>query len=465
MKYKFSNLSSIYFLMLIFLFTGIISVPLSAQIREEDEFERMLLEEVEVENPVYKPVVGFGIGNLSFFGDVNDYYRYLLGSKPGYKLNVSSFIDNKRRFRVNFFFIGGTVTGNERSYIDLDRNLNFESSLLTLGLNFEYGFGHFLKPGKLITPFVSVGLETFQFNSKGDLFDDSGNPYFYWNDGTIRDISQTSPFAYNSNIIGRNHNYETDLRSLDLYGLGSYPQFTLAIPVDAGLDFKVSDRVNMRVGTSLHFTFTDDVDNVSSKGSPIKGKKRNDWFGYSYVTFHLDLFSDPKTRIIERLFAMQEFDYTTVEDEDNDGVFDFYDLCPGTPFGVEVNEFGCPIDTDGDGVPDYLDKDQNTRPGAFVDKNGVEITQEELIDIFSASADAIDRSEVHLYTSYAPIRYSRYAGIANLQIPAKFKFVDLNGDGYISYEELLGAIDEFFDFKSNLTSEDIYELNEFFFAQ
>lgn len=441
------------------------SNPVSAQIREEDEFERMLLEEVEVENPVYKPVIGFGIGYLSFFGDVNDYYRFLVGSKPGYKLNVSSFIDNKRRFKINFFFLGGQLTGNERSYINLDRNLNFKSELVNFGINFEYGFGHLFKPGRLISPFISVGFESFQFSSKGDLFDDFGNSYYYWNDGTIRDISQTSPFAYGSTIIARNYNYDTDLRKLDLYGLGDYSQFSLAIPIEAGLDFKVTDRVNMRVGTSLHFAFTDVLDNVSSKGDPIKGNKKNDWFGYTYVTFHLDLFSDPKTRVIEKLFAMQDFDYSSVEDEDNDGIFDFYDLCTGSPFGTEVDENGCPIDTDGDGIADFIDKELNTRPGAFVGNNGVEISSDKLIELFGASADAISRKEVHLYSTYAPIRHSRYAGIPNLQIPPKFKFIDLNKDGYISFEELLKTIDNFFDFKSTLTTEDIYELNEFFFAQ
>lgn len=460
-----SSISILRAIMLMIPLIWMINYSATGQIREEDEFERMLLEEVEVENPVYKPVIGFGVGNLSFFGDVNDYHRFLLGSKPGIKLNISSFLDNKRRFKVNFFFLGGKLSGNERSYIDLDRNLNFESEIINLGINFEYNFGHILKPGKLITPFLSVGLSSFQFNSKGDLFDSDGNRYFYWSDGTIRDVSQTSPFAYRGEIVGRNYNYETDLRNLDLYGLGNYPQFALAIPVDAGFDLKVTERVNMRVGTSLYFSFTDVVDNVSSQGAPITGRKRNDWFGYSYVTFHLDLFSDPKTRVIERLFAMQEFDYTTVEDEDNDGVFDFYDLCPGTPFGVEVDEDGCPIDSDGDGIPDYRDEEPNSRPGAFVDENGVEIDPDDLVQLFGASSEAVLRNELHLYTSYEPIRFSRYAGIANLEIPQKFKFIDLNNDGYISYEELLRAIDSFFDFASPLTTEDIYELNEFFFAQ
>ena len=58
------------------------------------------------------------------------------------------------------------------------------------------------------------------------------------------------------------------------------------------------------------------------------------------------------------------------KDEDNDGVVDSKDMCPGTPLGVIVDEFGCPVDSDGDGVADYLDKCPNTPAGVIVDGNG-----------------------------------------------------------------------------------------------
>ena len=57
-------------------------------------------------------------------------------------------------------------------------------------------------------------------------------------------------------------------------------------------------------------------------------------------------------------------------DSDNDGVPDYLDMCPGTPPGVKVDAFGCPLDSDGDGVPDYLDKCPNTPKGVTVDANG-----------------------------------------------------------------------------------------------
>ena len=52
------------------------------------------------------------------------------------------------------------------------------------------------------------------------------------------------------------------------------------------------------------------------------------------------------------------------KDSDYDGVPDSRDMCPNTPIGVKVDEFGCPLDSDGDGDPDYLDKCPNT-PACF----------------------------------------------------------------------------------------------------
>jgi len=62
-----------------------------------------------------------------------------------------------------------------------------------------------------------------------------------------------------------------------------------------------------------------------------------------------------------------------VIDSDGDGVPDDIDKCPGTPAGVKVDEFGCPIDSDGDGVPDYLDKCPGTPAGVKVDRFGCPI--------------------------------------------------------------------------------------------
>jgi len=57
-------------------------------------------------------------------------------------------------------------------------------------------------------------------------------------------------------------------------------------------------------------------------------------------------------------------------DSDGDGVADYLDKCPDTPKGVKVDKEGCPVDTDGDGVADYLDKCPDTPNGVSVDNQG-----------------------------------------------------------------------------------------------
>ncbi len=433
--------------------------------QEKTELDEMLREEVEVENPVYKPVVSFGIGTLNFFGDVNDYYRNYLGSHPGYRVNVSTFMDSRHLYRLNFYMLTGNISGNDRSFNNPEKNLNFKSEVINFGINLEYGFRHFISPGRFITPYISAGVESFRFNPKADLYDSHGRRYNYWSDGTIRNIPEEAPNAGESIIISRNYVYETDLRQADIYGLGDYPQIAFGIPVSAGLDFRVSDRVNMRIGTSFHFTFTDMLDNVTRGVSGINASKRNDRFSYTYVSLHLDLFSEPETVIVERLYADVVFDSLLVTDSDGDGVFDLYDECPGTPQGVEVDERGCPVDSDGDGVPDYLDKERDTPPGAMVDEYGRKITPEKFAEVLSERDNAIPRDELHLVTSMAPYRFPGSLKGAGDELPEKFRFVDTDGDGKISFKELTRAIEDFFSYDSPLTVNDIYELIDFFFSQ
>ena len=445
----------------IWMLSVILFLPFLKASAQEEYYESLLKEEVEVENPVYKPVIGIGVGTLNFLGDVKNASRNPMMGKPAFKFNVSTFVDNKHYFKANFFLIYGTLTGNERSTAELNRNLNFATDLVTFGINLNYDFRHFLKGDKLIRPFIAVGAENLQFNSKADLFDANGNRYYYWSDGTIRDVAEGTPAV--SHFLKRDYKYESDLRELNLYGLGNYSQNTFAIPFEAGLDFMVSDRVTMRLGTSLHYTFTDLLDNVSSadKTGPV-GNKQNDMFNFSYLTLHLDLFSDAKTIILDKLFADIDFDYTMYGDDDNDLVFDGWDNCPNTPRGVKVDSLGCPFDSDNDGIPDYKDKQPFSTPGAYVNDEGVEITEDQAIALNDMS-DAVPRSEVDKYL-LTNIGYSARRG-SNLPIPDKFKPLDTNQDGYISFDEVLKAIDDFFDYESALTTHDIYELNDFFFSQ
>src|SRR6056297_738218 len=105
------------------LFLLFITSVLLAQ--DEDPVEELLNEEITIENPVYKPVIGIGSGVFNFHGDVrNNYINPVLGDF-GYKFNVTTYIDSKRFYKLNIFVLIGEMSGNERSLTDSSRNLNF----------------------------------------------------------------------------------------------------------------------------------------------------------------------------------------------------------------------------------------------------------------------------------------------------------------------------------------------------
>jgi hypothetical protein len=438
-----------------------VSIMAAAQ---EDQIEDLLKEKIIIENPVYKPVISLASGIINFHGDVkNNYLNPVIGNY-GLKFNVSTFIDRKRYFKANFLMIYGQISANQRSLDDPERNLNFKTDLVDFGVNMEYSFGHIFKKRENIRPFISFGIENIQFTPKGDLYDAESSSYFYWNDGTIRNISQVESDTKASSVLHRDYTYETDLREREkmLYGLGTYSQNSFSIPVDAGLDFKISERVTCRLGSSLHFTFTDYMDNVSSKGTNVIGKKGNDFFSYNYFMLRLDLFSQPKVQVIEKLFAEMDYDNIMLDDEDGDFMLDPVDECPGTPYGVAVDTTGCPLDMDDDGIPDYLDEEPDTPKGAWVNEKGRILTEEEFLAKLSNRGNAMNREDVKMYFETVGKGYVRKVVE---EIPEKFRHIDRDNDGYISFDELLKTIDDFFDYKIDLTAQDIYELNNFFFQQ
>ncbi len=431
---------------------------------QEINWEDMLKEEVEVENPVYRPVIGIGGGMMSYWGDIKNEQKNIILGQPSFKFNISQAADNKKFFRLNVMFNIGTVGANQHFQDTAEFNYsNFKTSILSLGLGLDYGFGHFFSGTKRIRPFIGAGIEFLSFDARGNLkFEDiNGNEFDYypWTDGTIRNYDQSAPIPRNSDldIYFRDNVYETNYRLNQDYSLQ-----TFSIPIEAGLDFSLTDRATMRFGTALCLTGTDFLDGFS----PEKSFLKNDRYIHTYFTFHYDLWSDPKTILVEKLFADIEFDdaemYVLTNDEDYDFVFDFYDECPNTPFGVTVDSLGCPFDDDDDGVPNYKDLELNTAEGAFVDTNGVTLSDDDLIALLDNSMAINHEDAFELGQNY---RINKYAGIKNLTIPEKYKFVDLNGDGYVSFYELLGAIDNFFDYNSPLTADDLKDLNDFFFAQ
>ena len=435
---------------LIFVFAGLAAGLLPVYSQDIEDVMKALNVEREVENPVYMPVLGIGIGYFNFYGNVNNAFRSTMVGKPGVRLNLATYLDNRAThyFRGNLFFMTGELSGTQRSVEDLTQNMNFKSSIYSFGVNVHYSFKPWIS-GKVFEPFISAGVEMLQFDSKTDhIYSKDDAPYDYRDDGTIIDAQ--------GNIISRDYTYKTTLKQKN------QNQMTFAVPVDVGIDFNISERVTLRAATSLHYTFTNKIDDMSAIIQDYEPKSGNNMFTFSYLSLHLDLFSPDKTYIDELLYADLDMDFTMYDDEDDDGVPDGWDLCPGTPPNIPVDTLGCPFDKDGDGVPDYLDREPNSRPGAIVDEYGVEINENMIIGALNSSA--VRRRDVEQFLMMHKMQNKPRRSEA-LPIPDKFKKVDRNNDGYISYDEWVKTVNDFLDGNNDFSTDDIKELQNFFFEQ
>ncbi len=324
-----------------------------------------------------KPTFGLGVGMFTFYGDVSnnhDSYHPTV-SRVGYDLSITNPLT--KYLDLSFYVLWGKIGTNERS---LERNFNFESKITTGGAMLTYNFDHILRRDRVVEPYLGIGFESFEFLSKTDKYDAYGNEYNYWSDGTIRNLPEDDPNAGQAILIYRDYTYETDLREQNLDSLGKYPERSWAVPITFGANMLLNDRWTFKVGTSMHFTMTDLVDNLTGSGEGVRnGTNGNDKFLFTNVSLHYDLYRPKEDELIDPFEKFGDdsdlwaFDTT---DTDQDGITDFPDDCPDTPAGVEVDERGCPLDGDKDGVPDYRDDELNTAEGAEVDKMGVTLTDE-----------------------------------------------------------------------------------------
>lgn len=448
----------LYQLLLLFIMVSTFTITVTAQDEDYDD----LLQRIDtIENPVYKPVVSLGYGVLNFLGDVRNSFQVPVIGNPGARLNIATFIDNKQFITANFFFLTGILNGNQSSVTDLTQNLNFSTSISSIGLNARYSFGHFIPKEMLLKPFLSIGIEQINFITKGDLEDSDGNLYNYWPDGSIRDIAISDVGA--ALPLSRDYIYETDLRSYERkhYDFGNYNPRSVGIPVELGFTLTLTPRLILSLGTEIHYTFTDFIDNVAYEGTYYKGNKGNDMFMFTNATVHFDMFSDPATKTVDLLFADIELDPIFYDDEDGDMVLDISDRCPGTPYGIVTDTLGCPIDEDADGVPDYLDKEPGSADGVWVDDEGVTLKEGDFLSSLMRE-EALLREDLEAYMA---LFEKIFLQMEVVEIPDEFAVLDSNEDGYISFDELLHVIDDYFDFEINLTLDELRQLNEFFFSQ
>ncbi len=424
------------------------TIPLVAQKNEIKVYDSLLTDWVKLEDPVFKPVVGVAWGSFSFLGDINDENWRLFSNHPGPRITFSRYLDKKHYYIMDFYMMMGSLSGSRNTPKD---HLNFKTDISVYGITVQYDISHYYRKPTNVTPYFAIGLEVFNFSSKGDLKDADGEPYLYGSDGTIRDPQ--------GKIVTRDYIYESDLRSLDLYGKGNYYEYGFAFPLEVGFKMSFSERLSLRLGSSIHYTTSDMIDNVDEHSVGVRKNKRNDMFLYTFLSLHLDLFTYPRYKKVKKVFAELPADDVLSGDEDHDWVLDLRDECPHTPAGVEVDTLGCPLDSDKDGVPDYLDKEPHSKRNAVVDDEGRQIADTTGAYLLSKKGAPVGDVGYYLQAGGSS---SVHRGE---RIPLRFRQVDTNDDGEISFDELLKTIDDYFDYRTLLSMEDIYDLLNFYFSQ
>ena len=220
-------------------------------------------------------------GGMTYYGDLSNSYLDVQSpwldvvnqyEETTYGLSVENFFSKTMSWRLSG--MRGSFQANDRAIdwngdiltdaANFDRSLNVRTSITNLmySFNFYADNNGFLSQKARISPYIGVGVGVTWFTPYADLFDGNGGRYSYWSDNTIRNGSEMN--VPNATIINQDGNFETNLREVKTE-LQDYNEFTLSIPVNLGLKFRLTDRINVNIEATGIYTFTDYLDDVSGE--------------------------------------------------------------------------------------------------------------------------------------------------------------------------------------------------------
>ena len=312
-----------------------------------------------LENVKFHPKLILGFSTFNFRGDISDNRKSGLIGRSGFQIglssNISDYIDASILMEEGILRVNGLT--------ESELPTNFMSTVNSIGLRFQYNFKNIYENNTL-TPFLGIGISYLKFDSKG---------------------------SYNNT----NNEYEVDLLDqwiLDPNNSEAYSKKTIDIPISIGLNLKVNNRTSIQIGSTYHYTNSDYIDNIKNGSS--------DKYFVNSANLVYKLYCNCKEKyipVIKDEYLDVNFEMLDREDEDYDGVYDIDDFCIGTPRGVKVDDYGCPVDKDNDNVPDYLDLESNTPKGAVVNANGIQLTDEMSEKIYLDYINSSSRKDAKTY--------------------------------------------------------------------
>ena len=131
-------------------------------------------------------------------------------------MNPSLFINNRSSFgcfyEKNFFSnFSSSLNINWGKLSSNNSRQNFQSTILSASIENIFYLKKIRSNQNKIIPFITLGLGKIVFRSYSDILDQNGKYYNYWDDGSIRDISQGDTMSSSGNRLSRDYEFETEV--------------------------------------------------------------------------------------------------------------------------------------------------------------------------------------------------------------------------------------------------------------
>lgn len=155
----------------------------------------------------------------------------------------------------------------------------------------------------------------------------------------------------------------------------------VVVPLALGAKIKLNKTIDLGLEYGYNFLFSDKLDGFNYNH---QGRIKNDGYTHASLVLTVKLGSkkndkehiewsnamEPVFEEIAKIDRIEKKVNRLAQDEDEDGVSDYFDADTETPEGTTVGADGRALDIDGDGVIDDNDMELFTGKGAEVDENG-----------------------------------------------------------------------------------------------
>ena len=240
--------------------------------------------------------VGIASGVTHYYGDLGNLDGQVQwnSTRPGLMVTFRDFLNNKKRYitrsltteaRLCWFRTGyeeaDPIKGYDYSELkNRGRGIGFRNDLV--GLSGHLVLNAYRQPYQPLFHqrffmYFHIGLGVYYGRPRADLFRgdiDQANRYYFWNDGTVRDMAQDDPDASQAQTLERDGKYETDLYEWQTEGgVGAGEQgrrfrlspWHMAMPIGAGV--RVMATKQMSVGLEFRYIMfmNDRIDDVSDR--------------------------------------------------------------------------------------------------------------------------------------------------------------------------------------------------------